>query len=247
MKKTARDCLAIALDSLQDINQIQRIIDQTSNYCGTFKIGLELFTRFGPSILDTIRKAKRNIFLDLKFHDIPNTVAQAVLSASQIGVQFCTVHTQGGTAMMAAAAAARRLAIEKGLSAPKLIGVTLLTSINEQCLHDELMANLTVADYVVHLAGLALSSGMDGIVCSAADLPYIKKRLFPVPELFEIITPGIRCQGSATHDQKRTATPKEAISFGATLLVIGREVTSAKDPEIAIKAILSDISTAESF
>jgi orotidine-5'-phosphate decarboxylase len=188
-----------------------------------------------------VKKAQKNIFLDLKYHDIPNTVAQSVLAASELGVQFCTVHTQGGTAMMAAAAAARRSAFDKGLTPPKLIGVTLLTSIDEQSLHNELKTNLPVSDYVQHLAGLAISSGLDGIVCSAADLPGIKKRLPQLPDMFEIITPGIRRQGSATQDQKRTATPAEAISFGATLLVIGREVTSANDPEAAIKSIFSDL------
>jgi orotidine-5'-phosphate decarboxylase len=242
MKKHPRDYLAIALDSLQDISQIKRIICQTSSHCGTYKVGLELFTRFGPSVIDAVKKANNDIFLDLKYHDIPNTVAQAVFAASQLGVQFCTLHTQGGTAMMAAAAAAKRSAIDKGFVPPKLIGVTLLTSIDEICLRNELKASLPLVDYVHHLAGLALSSGMDGIVCSAADLPSIKKRLPPLPETFEIITPGIRRQGSAAQDQKRTATPAEAISLGATLLVIGREVTAAKDPEAAIKAVLSEIS-----
>jgi len=243
MKKNPQDYLALALDGLQELDHLQKMIDQTRDYCGTYKIGLELYTRFGPSILDMVRKSKRNIFLDLKYHDIPNTVSKAVLSASQLGVQFCTIHTQGGTAMMSAAAAAGRCALEKGLIPPKLIGVTLLTSIDEHCLHSELGVNRPIGDHVLHLAGLAVFSGMGGIVCSAADLPYVKEHLKDVPKDFDIITPGIRRQGSETHDQKRTATPAGALSLGATLLVIGREATSAKDPAGAMQAILSDISS----
>lgn len=241
VKKNPQDFIAIALDSLQELKQIERIIKQTSCYCGTFKIGLELFTRFGPSVLDTIKKAKKQIFLDLKYHDIPNTVARAVLSASKLGVQFCTIHTQGGTAMMAAAVEAGRSAREMGLLPPKLIGVTVLTSIDERCLHEELKVKQSIANYVLHLANLAIAVGMDGIVCSAADLPYLKKHLCEVPDGFEIVTPGIRRKESETHDQKRTATPAEALSLGATLLVIGREVTSAKDPTIAVQKILYDL------
>jgi orotidine-5'-phosphate decarboxylase len=241
MKKPLRDYLALALDGLQEINQLERIIDQTSKFCGTYKIGLELFTRFGPCLIDIIRKSKRNIFLDLKYHDIPNTVAKAVQSASRLGVQYCTIHTQGGAAMMAAAVSAARSALEKGLLPPKLIGVTLLTSIDEQCLHQELNVDLPLADYILHLVGLAIASGMNGIVCSAADLPFIKRQLPVVPLGFEIVTPGIRRKGSGAHDQKRTATPDEAISFGATLLVIGREVTLASDPAIAAQAIIDDL------
>jgi orotidine-5'-phosphate decarboxylase len=243
MKKNLRDYVALALDGLQEKNQIQTIIDQTSEFCGTYKIGLELFTRFGPSILEPIRNAKRSIFLDLKFHDIPNTVAKAVLSASHLGVHVCTIHSQGGSAMMTAAVAAGRSAAETGLAAPKLVGVTVLTSIDENCLRHELLVNRPIADHVCHLAGLAISSGMDGIVCSAADLPYVKNHLGAIPDNFEIITPGIRRQGSETHDQKRTATPAEALSLGATLLVIGREVTSAKNPASAMEAIVSDLSS----
>ena len=241
MNKIPRDYLVIALDSLGELNQIQHFIGQTQKYCGTYKIGLELFTRFGPSVFDTIRKAKRNIFLDLKYHDIPNTVANAVMAASEHGVRFCTIHTHGGMAMMSAAVAACQSAHEKGLIPPKLIGVTVLTSIDEKCLHNELKVKHSVTNHVLHLASLAISAGMDGIVCSAADLPYLKKRLPKIPDGFEIVTPGIRRKGSAVHDQKRTTTPCEAISRGATLLVVGREVTSAKDPEIAVRKILSDL------
>ncbi len=242
MNKNPRDYFALALDSLQEIGQIQSMVERTSEFCGTYKIGLELFTRFGPCVLETIRNADRNIFLDLKFHDIPNTVAKAVMSASQLGAHLCTIHTQGGKAMMSAAVEAGRSARGTGLIAPKLIGVTVLTSIDEQCLRHELRIDRPIADHVLHLSELAISSGMDGIVCSAADLPFVKGHLAGVGENFEIITPGIRRRGSDAHDQKRTATPAQALALGATLLVVGREVTAAQDPAKAFREILLELS-----
>jgi orotidine-5'-phosphate decarboxylase len=238
--KSPSDYFAIALDNLDDPGRIQKLINQTKLFCSTYKIGLELFTRFGPPILDCIRDAERRIFLDLKFHDIPNTVAKAVISASRLGVEYCTIHAQGGMAMMSAAVAAARASREKGVIPPKLIGVTVLTSIDAHCLRDELNVGLSVEQHVQSLAGLAVAAGMDGIVCSAADLPKVKKSF---PENFEIITPGIRFAGSADDDQKRVATPAQAILNGATLLVIGREVTQAIDPAFAAKAIASDIAS----
>jgi orotidine 5''-phosphate decarboxylase, subfamily 1 len=238
--KNPSDYIAIALDNLEELGRIKDLINQTKPFCAVYKVGLELFTRYGPSVLDCIHEADRAVFLDLKFHDIPNTVAKAVTAASQLGVQYCTVHTQGGKAMMSAAVAAARASRNKGIIPPKLIGVTVLTSIDANCLRDELNVGLSVERQVQSLAGLAVAVGMDGIVCSAADLPKVKKTL---PETFEIITPGIRSSGNAVHDQKRVATPAEAVANGATLLVIGREVTQAADPVAAAQAILSDISS----
>jgi orotidine-5'-phosphate decarboxylase len=238
--KNPSDYIAIALDNLEELGQITNLIHQTKPFCATYKVGLELFTRYGPSILDYIRNADRAVFLDLKFHDIPNTVAKAVLAASKLGVQYCTVHAQGGKAMMSAAIAAARESRDKGIIPPKLIGVTVLTSIDANCLRDELNVGLSVEHQVRSLAGLAVAVGMDGIVCSAADLPKVKGCL---PKALEIITPGIRCLGNDIHDQKRVSTPSEAIANGATLLVIGREVTLACDPALSVQEILSDIST----
>ena len=240
MEKNPRDFLALALDNLQDIRHLRHIIELTKPFCGTYKIGLELFTRYGPSVLDIIQESGRNIFLDLKFHDIPNTVAQAVVSASHHRVHLCTLHTQGGKAMMLAAADAARSIREKGGLAPKLIGVTVLTSIDALSLREELCISASLQEHVAHCASMAAAAGMDGIVCSAADLPYVKKTL---PDAFEVITPGIRRSGSALHDQKRTASPAEAVSQGATLLVIGREVTFADNPAAAIEAIHTEISS----
>jgi len=240
MIKKPSDYLAVALDNIEDLSRITSLIDQTKEFCSTYKVGLELFTRFGPSVLDCIRDSARNIFLDLKFHDIPNTVAQAVISASRLGVRYCTVHAHGGKSMMMAASQAARASREKGFQPPLLIAVTVLTSIDASSLSSELNVGVSLERQVASLANLALISGMNGIVCSAADLPIVKNSL---PESFEIVTPGIRRKGSNSHDQKRTATPIEAISGGATLLVLGREVTSSSNPEGVLKEIADDISS----
>lgn len=240
-KENPQDYLALALDNVKDTEHLQRIVSQTKDYFNTYKIGLELFTKYGPDILNCIRSENRNIFLDLKFHDIPNTVAQAIYSAAQLNVSLCTLHTQGGTAMMQAAAAAAEKAQEDGFSVPKLIGVTVLTSIDTTSLNNDLNVQVPIGSYIRHLASLAIFSGLNGIVCSAKDLITVKDIL---PETFEVITPGIRSSGAASHDQKRIATPAEAITHGATLLVIGREVTLAKDPQTAAKNICSEVAAA---
>jgi orotidine-5'-phosphate decarboxylase len=234
MTKSPIDFLALAIDNTTTLSSIKALIEQTAPFIGVYKIGLEQFTRFGPPVLDVIRSAGRKIFLDLKFHDIPNTVAKAVVSAGALGVDYLTIHTQGGLEMMSAA----KVAAQKCGRLPKIIGVTLLTSIGEESLHKELTVTLDAGSYVRHLAGLARDAGLDGIVCSAADLPQVKPHL---PESFEIITPGIRPAGAAAHDQKRIATPAEAIRNGATLLVLGRAITEAENPAFAAKTILSDI------
>lgn len=235
MKNQAIDHIALALDNVSSLPAIQKLVGQTAPFIGVFKIGLEQFTRFGPPILDVVRPTGRKIFLDLKFHDIPNTVAQAVESASALGVDFLTIHTQGGLEMMRAA----KTAAHKCDRPPKIIGVTLLTSINNESLQKQLTVTMDSASYVHHLARLARDAGLDGIVCSAADLPQVKPHL---PESFEIITPGIRPSGAALGDQKRTATPAEAIRNGATLLVIGRPITAAPDPAATAQSILSEVS-----
>jgi orotidine-5'-phosphate decarboxylase len=239
MKKNPRDYLALALDNVNDLSDVSRLLEQTKPFFGMYKIGLELFTRFGPAILDSVRLVQRRIFLDLKFHDIPNTVAQAVLSASRLGVDLCTLHTFGGKAMMAAAVTAAEKAREDGFIPPKLIGVTVLTSIDDASLKNDLRVALGVQETVRHLAHGAVAAGLNGVVCSAVDLPFVKKDL---PETFEVVTPGIRRLGSNTNDQKRVATPAQAIANGATVLVIGRDVTLATDPAAAAAAILAELS-----
>jgi orotidine-5'-phosphate decarboxylase len=240
MKGSPRDRLALALDNVSSLHALSTLILATAPSIGVFKIGLELFTRFGPPICDVIRDTKRKIFLDLKFHDIPNTVEKAVLSACDLKVDYLTIHALGGIPMMRAAkAAADASRGQSGGKSPKIIGVTLLTSIDADCLKKDLLVTAYTTDYVRHLASLAVQAGLDGIVCAAADLPAVKPTL---PPDFEIITPGIRPAGIAANDQKRIATPKEAIKNGATLLIIGRAVTDTPDPASAAASIVAEIS-----
>jgi orotidine-5'-phosphate decarboxylase len=227
MAKHPKDYLALALDNTSDQNALEALVKSTAPFIGTFKIGLEQFTRFGPPVLDIIKKQGGRIFLDLKYHDIPNTVAKAVEAACGLGVDFLTIHATGGSAMMKAAAEAVGTAKAKGLQVPKIIGVTLLTSISADVLRDELAVHLPPAPFAARLARLAAASGLDGIVCSPADLVEVTKN---IPSSFEIITPGIRPAGTGLDDQARVATPQEAIKNGATVLVIGRPITAASDP-----------------
>jgi orotidine-5'-phosphate decarboxylase len=238
MHKDLTSFLCLALDNLKTPEEVRALVSSTRQYFGTFKIGMELFTRYGPSILDPVLESGKKAFLDLKYHDIPQTVANAVLSASRLGVQYVTLHAQGGSTMMKAATEAALKAADQGLCPPKLIGVTLLTSIDSTMLLNELNVSVALEQHIKILALRAIDALLDGIVCSAADLPHVK---FLLPEGFEIITPGIRLAENPAHDQKRISTPKQAILNGATMLVIGRAVTESQDPAQTSEKILKSI------
>lgn len=226
--------IALALDNISDLGALTDLINETKESVGVYKIGFEQFIRFGPSILDPVKEIGARIFLDMKLHDIPNTVAKAVTSASEHEVDYLTLHAIGGKPMLTAAAEAAA----KAIKAPKLIGVTVLTSVDQTCMNSDMRIAGSVEEQVKHLASVAQDSGIDGIVCSAADLPVVKPTL---PASFEIITPGIRPAGVAAGDQKRIATPQSAIEAGATLLVIGRAITGAENPGLAAAEILTSI------
>jgi orotidine-5'-phosphate decarboxylase len=230
--------IALALDNESDLSKIKSLITATMPWVGVYKIGLEQFIRFGPPVLETIRTTGRKIFLDLKLHDIPNTVAKAVSAACDLGVDFLTLHTQGGSEMMRAAIKAKQS--HPGNRLPKIIGVTVLTSIDTATLRNELHVDDTIESHVRRLAGLSVASDLDGIVCSAAELPFVVPEL---PKHFEIITPGIRPAGSDVNDQKRIATPAEAIRAGATVLVLGRAITGAIDPAVAAQRVCNEITS----
>lgn len=232
MKKPTKDYIALALDNITEKTEILELVEQTKEYIGIFKIGLEQFIRFGPDIIKDVQKTGNKIFLDLKLHDIPNTVAKAVLAASELNVNYLTVHTCGGIAMLKAAVEAAH----RSENPPKLIGVTILTSIDQNILNSELKIPGTITEHVTHLARIATDIKLDGIVCSAVDLPSIKQYL---PAEYEIITPGIRPSGSDIGDQKRVATPQQAIENGATVLVIGRPITTADEPVKVAKTIFN--------
>ncbi len=203
-----------------------------------YKIGKQLFTAEGPEVVRALTARGDRVFLDLKFHDIPNTVAGAVRSAMATGAWMVNVHASGGSAMMRAAAqAAHDTAAKTGAARPLVIGVTVLTSMDEAALA-EVGTTRPVIEQVVHLARLAKAAGLDGVVASPQEIAAIRRACGPD---FHIVTPGIRPAGQAgTDDQARTLTPKEAVAAGATYLVIGRPITAAADPRAAAEAIAAE-------
>ncbi len=198
------------------------------------KIGKELFTAAGPDLVRAIVGRGFDVFLDMKFHDIPNTVAGAVKAAAALGVWMVNVHASGGGVMMRAA----REALGQG-QGPLLIAVTVLTSMSTEDLA-QVGVNGSAEDQVRRLAGLARESGMDGVVCSSRETRMLRAAM---PDDFCLVTPGIRPRGDAADDQKRIATPDQALQDGSDFLVIGRPVTQAADPTAKLREILSSLST----
>jgi len=212
---------------------------QLAPVVGGFKIGSELFTSAGPEIVRAIRATGASVFLDLKFHDIPNTVAKAVAASTRLDVQMLTVHTSGGVEMMRAAEnAAQESVRQQSRPAPLVLGVTVLTSMDGGSL-EELGWRSDVGKQVERLAGLATRAGLRGLVCSPLEIAMLRQLL---PDDIALVTPGIRSQSDQSDDQKRTLTAREAIEAGATWLVIGRPIYAAKDPYAAAQAILASLS-----
>lgn len=239
-EQLARSKVCLPLDGLYSQDAVKARIEQLHSVVGLFKIGKELFTRFGPQVVELVHDAGSEVFLDLKFHDIPNTVKGAAYAAAQLGAYMFNVHASGGCEMMQAACEGARAACEEHeLRLPKIIGVTVLTSINQQILNDEVRVPGTLEEHVLALAKFSQQSGLDGIVCSAADLPTIKHEL---PSDFLYVTPGIKGPNTAAgSDQKRVMTPYNAITDGAGILVIGRAIYGAPEPLKAGKEVLEDI------
>jgi orotidine-5'-phosphate decarboxylase len=205
-----------------------------------FKIGSELFTSAGAEIVRRIRGSGASVFLDLKFHDIPNTVAKAVAAAARLDVQMLTIHTAGGSEMMRAAQeSAQKTAEQCGWKAPLVLGVTVLTSMDSRTL-SELGTEPNVDAQVERLAGLAVKAGLKGLVCSPLEITALRQIL---PREMQLITPGIRTGAEKTDDQKRTLTPKEALHAGANWLVIGRPIYAAKNPRAAAEEILTSLAS----
>jgi len=204
-----------------------------------YKIGSRLFTAEGPRVVEEIRSLGGSVFLDLKFHDIPATVAGSIRAAAGLGVAMMTVHTSGGAEMMRAAAdAAAEEAARRGISRPIVVGVTVLTSLSESDLAAIFGTGGEVRDHVRRLASQARSAGLDGVVASVAEARLIKAENGPA---FKVVTPGIRPAGAATGDQKRVATPCAAAEAGADFLVVGRPVIEAPSPVDAARAILAEL------
>ena len=233
-KPTPKDRLIVALD-FGDAIQALALVDQLDNTCQWFKVGMELYYATGNSLIETLRNRGFNIFLDLKLHDIPNTVAGAVRSATAAGASLLTLHASGGAAMMTAAAEAARAP-----GSPRLLAVTGLTSMDAEQLAGTGIAD-TPAQQVLRLAKLAEASGIDGMVCSPEEVSTLRSTLSPETLL---VIPGIRPTGSAAQDQKRIATPSTAIAQGASMLVVGRPITQSPNPKAAAQSILDEITKA---
>ena len=215
-----------------------QIAQQLASAVGAFKIGSELFTAAGPDIVRRVRETGAAVFLDLKFHDIPNTVAKAVASAVRLDVQMLTVHTAGGLEMMRAAEkAAQQTASQSGRNAPLVLGVTVLTSHDGKTL-SEIGCEPNIGRQVERLARLAVQAGLGGLVCSPLEIASLRQ---VVPAHMQLVTPGIRTGAEQGDDQKRTLTPREALDAGAHWLVIGRPIYAAPDPRAAVEKIMGSL------
>src|ERR1700730_3850709 len=234
---TPKDRLAVALD-LPNEHEAIKVVDRLGNTCQWFKVGLELYYAAGNSIVQQLRDRGFDVFLDLKLHDIPNTVAGAVRSATRAGASLLTIHASGGAAMMSAAAEAA-----SAPGSPRLLAVTVLTSMDANELAG-IGITASPAEQVLRLARLAQASGINGMVCSPEEVAALRKETGPNTLL---VIPGIRPTGSAIEDQKRIATPAQAITHGASMLVVGRPITRAHDPAEAARAILQDIADAKAL
>ena len=234
----AKDRLIVALD-VESVADAERLVDRLQGLVTRFKIGSQLFTAAGPGAVEAIQKRGAEVFLDLKFHDIPNTVAGAAREATRMGVLMFNVHASGGRAMMTAAAEATAAAArELGRRRPIVLAVTVLTSLDRAAVGRELRVADSVEGHVLHLASLAAAAGLDGCVASPQEIGGL--RLSRGPD-WVIVTPGVRPAGSALGDQSRIATPASAIGAGAHYLVVGRPITAAPDPARAAEAVLREL------
>ena len=238
-ERAAREMVCLPLDGLHSLGEVKRMVEELSPFVGLFKVGKESFTRLGPSVVELVQGQGAGVFLDLKYHDIPNTVKGAARAATELGAAIFNVHASGGSAMMVAARQGVEEANPPEGKRPKVIAVTVLTSIDEEILNSECGVPGAVEDQVLHLAKLTEGAGLDGIVCSAADMHALKGRLNPS---FLFVTPGIK--GTTTpagEDQKRVLSPGRAVAAGSSLLVVGRAITGAPDRPKAAMEVLQDI------
>ena len=226
----------VALD-YADATSALKLVNQLDPTLCKLKVGKELFTAAGPQLIEQLVAKNYDVFLDLKFHDIPTTVAKACQAAAKLGVWMLNVHASGGSAMMHAAAEAVDIGSQGNRNKPSLIAVTVLTSMNQANL-TEIGVGENVQEQVLKLAKLSQQSGLDGVVCSAQEAQLLRQYL---PTEFLLVTPGIRPATASLDDQNRVLTPAQAIKMGANYLVIGRPVTQAVDPIAALIAINDEI------
>lgn len=237
----AKDRIVVALD-VETSTQALALVEKLRGLVGMFKIGKQLFTAAGPDIVRQVVGMGEKVFLDLKFHDIPNTVASAGVEAARLGVSIFNVHALGGSAMMCATVDAINAAAEReNLTKPLILAVTILTSHDQTSLH-EIGLEQSMQEQVIRLAQLADKSGINGVVASPLEIAPLRKAI-ENPN-FVILTPGVRPAGAALNDQKRVTTPGDAIKAGANYLVIGRPITGAEEPAAAAQKISEEIEQA---
>ena len=222
----------IALD-VSSREEAVHLVRQLHELVGMFKVGNQLFTASGPAIVREIIDAGGKVFLDLKFHDIPNTVRHAAIEAAKLGASMITIHASGGRAMMEAVA--KELGDKFGERKPTVVAVTILTSLDTRSLF-EMGWEQPLDEQVQRLALLAQDSGIDGIVCSPQEIQLVRKVVEPK---FKIVTPGIRLPDQSLNDQQRIATPREAFASGADFIVVGRAITHDPDPRAATQRLLA--------
>lgn len=227
-----KDKVIVALD-VENLKKARELISELAGLIRIFKVGSELFTAFGPVVIDLIHRKKAKVFLDLKFHDIPNTVAAAVREAARAGVFLCNVHALGGSRMMREAARAAR----SGKGRTRVLAVTVLTSMKDRDL-GEIGVRARAGPEALRLARLAKDSGLDGVVCSGDEARAVRKM---AGRKFLIVTPGVRPAWAVSDDQARIVTPRAAFAAGADHIVVGRPVTGAADPSAAVRRIFAEI------
>ena len=232
-----RNRLIVALD-FTTMAEVRQLVESLGDAVSYYKVGMQLFYAVGMECLTYLREQGKDVFLDLKMHDIPNTVAQGAASLTRLGVAMINVQASGGPAMMQAAAEqVTETAASLNIPRPKLIAVTVLTSMNDTE-WASLRSATSIPEQVVHLAKLAQEAGLDGVVASPQEAERIREACGPD---FAIVTPGVRPQGSALNDQSRVATPADALKAGAHYLVIGRPITKVENPRAAALAILEEM------
>ena len=230
--------LIVALD-VENLAAANELVATLSDEVKWFKIGKQLFTAVGPASVKLLLEAERNIFLDLKFHDIPNTVAGAVASGTKVGANMINMHASGGVEMMRAAKeVAEKQSLELNIPKPTLLGVTILTSVDEVNFQRDFGTQRKLNDQVAYLAELSQKAGLDGVVVSPLEIGLIRK---VCGDDFVIVTPGVRPAWAASNDQQRVMTPAEAIDAGADYIVVGRPITAADNPREAAKTLLQEI------
>lgn len=234
MNKNPSECLIVALDVPTE-ERVKEIVEELGNNVLFYKVGLQLFSVAGDRAINYLKEKNKKVMLDLKLHDIPNTVSRTVEALADKDIDIITVHTLGGFEMLEAA---QKAVWEKGTEKPEIFGVTILTSLDEAFLNDFLGVDKTVEEQILELAYLARSAGLNGVVASPDDVSFIKEKC---GNKFRVITPGIRPEGVETHDQKRTNTPENAIASGADYIVVGRAITQAKDMKKSTANILKGI------